>query len=64
MVWDRGIKPKDAIHIATALDAHRLMDKGIEQFDIFDKGLIKKSGLVGGDPPLKIDQPNLPETLF
>ena len=57
LVWDHGIKPKDAIHVATALDAD------VEQLDTFDEPLISKSGTVG-DPPLVIGRPNLPKTLF
>lgn len=64
MVWDFNVKPKDALHVATALDTHARLEKGIEQFDTFDDDLIGKSGNVGGDPPLTIGKPNLPGTLF
>lgn len=37
LVWDYGIHPKDAIHVATALDAE------INVFNTFDKKLINKS---------------------
>jgi predicted nucleic acid-binding protein len=37
-VWDHGIKPKDALHVATALDA------GLSLFNTFDGELIAKSG--------------------
>lgn len=57
LVWDHGIKPKDAIHVASALDA------GVDQLDTFDGDLMKKSEAVG-NPPLKIGRPNLPQTLF
>jgi predicted nucleic acid-binding protein len=57
LVWDHGIRPKDAIHVATALDAD------VVQLDTFDTELMKKSEAVG-NPPLKIGRPNLPPTLF
>lgn len=57
VVWDHGVKPKDALHVATALDA------GVEQFDTFDGPLIDLSGQIG-NPPLVIGKPNLPEPLF
>ncbi|PHS23475.1 MAG: PIN domain-containing protein [Robiginitomaculum sp.] len=50
LVWDNSIKPKDAIHVATALNL------GIETLETFDRGLIKQSGKVG-DPLLKIREP-------
>lgn len=36
LVWDYGIKPKDALHVATALDAK------LSLFNTFDEALIKK----------------------
>jgi len=56
LVWDEGIDPKDAIHVATALDA------GVVQLDTFDTGLINMSGRLGV-PPLVIGHPNVPEQL-
>lgn len=50
LVWDHNIKPKDAIHVATALDAKAPI------LETFDDGLIAKSGTVG-DPPLIIRKP-------
>ncbi len=50
LVWDNGIDPKDAIHVATAIDDRLTM------LHTFDEGLLKKSGSVG-DPPLKIETP-------
>jgi len=50
LVWDEGIRPKDAIHVATALDAHAIA------LETFDEGLIAKSGKVG-TPPLTIRKP-------
>jgi predicted nucleic acid-binding protein len=55
--WNHKVKPKDAIHVATALDA------GVGQFDTFDGDLIALSGQIG-NPPLVIGRPNLPERLF
>ena len=40
LVWEKHVKPKDAIHLATALR----QDVAIDQFDTFDGGLIKLSG--------------------
>jgi predicted nucleic acid-binding protein len=53
LVWDNGIRPKDAIHVATALDA------GTPVLETFDDGLIGKSQTVG-DPPLTIRTPQPP----
>lgn len=50
LVWDHDIKPKDAIHVATAL--HLTADA----LETFDGGLIGKSGSVG-DPLLLIREP-------
>jgi predicted nucleic acid-binding protein len=44
LVWNHGIRPKDAIHVATALDA------GALALETFDDGLLKKSGQVGVSP--------------
>ena len=54
LVWNKNVKPQDAIHLATALR----QDVQLDQFDTFDDGLIKLSGSLG-DPPLTIGQPNL-----
>ena len=44
VVWDHGIKPKDAIHVATAL---RVGEKiPITQLDTFDNPLIQHSGKI------------------
>jgi len=40
-VWDNDIKPKDAIHVATAVHL------GADALETFDKQLIKKSGTAG-----------------
>jgi predicted nucleic acid-binding protein len=50
LVWNHGIKPKDAIHVATALDAK------VAALETFDEGLLRKNGLVGA-PPLIIRKP-------
>lgn len=57
LVWHHDIKPKDAIHVASAIDA------GVDRMETFDTGLIKKSGAVGA-PPLDIGRPSEPGTLF
>ncbi len=54
LVWNHGIKPKDAIHVATALDAKAVA------LETFDEKLIKKSGSVGGGN-LIIRQPQPPK---
>ena len=53
LVWDHGIKPKDAIHVATAIFL------GVDALETFDADLIKKSERVG-NPLLKIRQPEAP----
>src|SRR5882672_11180002 len=49
LIWNKNVKPKDAIHLATALR----QDVTLAQFDTFDHALIKLSGTLG-DPPLTI----------
>ena len=61
LVWDHDVHPKDAIHVATALNLGNSI--AIEQFDTFDGGLIALSESVG-NPPLTIGRPNLPQRLF
>lgn len=51
LVWSHSIKPKDAIHVATAIDANATV------LETFDDLLIKKSGTVGGTPYLVIRKP-------
>jgi predicted nucleic acid-binding protein len=57
LVWDQGIKPKDAIHVASAIAA------GVAIFETFDRPLIKKGKRVTKinfrEPP-KRPQPTLP----
>lgn len=50
LVWDHDIKPKDAIHVATAIHLN------VNALETFDNGLIGKSGSVG-DPLLLIREP-------
>lgn len=50
-VWDNGVAPKDAIHVATALDAD------LSLFNTFDEGLLKKSGTLGNRVKLIISKP-------
>lgn len=52
LVWDNGIAPKDALHVATAMYAQ------VPVLNTFDKGLINKSYRVGS-PPLLIEEPQL-----
>jgi predicted nucleic acid-binding protein len=53
LVWDHGVRPKDAIHVATALEAK------VHALETFDDGLLKKSGIIGV-PPLLIRKPIAP----
>lgn len=52
-VWEYGVEPKDAIHVATALQAE------LQYLDTFDDALIGKSGKIG-NPPLIIGEPYVP----
>jgi hypothetical protein len=53
LLWQySALKPKDAIHIASALKAK------VPTFDTFDDGLITLTGTMG-DPPLIIGKPNI-----
>lgn len=53
VVWDHGIAPKDAIHLATAIKWH------VPRLDTFDEALISKSGSVG-NPAVIIGRPDVP----
>ena len=53
LVWNNGIRPKDAIHVATALSAKASV------LETFDDNLLRKSGLIGA-PPLVIRKPIAP----
>ena len=50
LVWDHSIKPKDAIHVATAIYLT------VDVLETFDESLIGKSGTVG-TPLLLIREP-------
>lgn len=56
VVWDYGVDPKDAVHVATAIATD------VVQLDTFDERLIARSGKVGS-PPLAIGRPFVPEQL-
>jgi predicted nucleic acid-binding protein len=51
--WDHGIKPKDAIHVATALVLK------IPVLNTFDRNLLSANGRVG-NPLLRIEKPHEP----
>jgi len=53
LIWDHSIKPKDAIHVASALKGK------VPVFDTFDAGLLALDNKLG-NPPLRIIKPNLP----
>jgi predicted nucleic acid-binding protein len=57
LVWSHGIAPKDAIHVATAIDAE------VDRMETFDEGLLKQSGSIGSSV-LEIGRPNEPGSLF
>jgi len=61
VVWDHGVRPKDAVHVATALSGRERL--GIEQLDTFDEKLIGLSATIGS-PALPIGRPDLPQGLF
>ena len=50
LVWDHAVRPKDAIHIATALEARVIV------IETFDGPFIGKSGQIG-TPPITIRMP-------
>ena len=53
LVWDQSVKPKDAIHVATDLDAK------VPMLNTFDDGLKSKNGRIGS-PALVIVEPQPP----
>ena len=53
IVWDNEIRPKDAIHVATALDCE------VPVLNTFDKKLLSRDKQVG-TPPLRIEEPHYP----
>ncbi|MBW1673941.1 MAG: type II toxin-antitoxin system VapC family toxin [Deltaproteobacteria bacterium] len=52
LIWKHGVQPKDAIHVATALEL------GISVLDTFDGGLHKLDGKLG-NPTLRIGPPDI-----
>jgi predicted nucleic acid-binding protein len=59
LVWDHQIRPKDAIHVATAIEAR------VAILETFDEPLIGKSGSIAELPiiirmPIGPDQRSLP----
>ncbi len=59
LAWDHGVRPKDAIHVATAIEAN------VPVIETFDQPFIGTSGQVG-NPPIIIREPMSPAqgTLF
>jgi predicted nucleic acid-binding protein len=53
IVWEYGLKPYDAIHVATAIRAK------VNRIDTFDPDIIKLSKKIG-DPLITIGEPSLP----
>lgn len=51
-IWIYNVRPKDSIHVATAIKAK------VPILDTFDEGLIKLSKKIG-NPPLIINRPNI-----
>lgn len=51
LVWDHGVKPKDAVHVATALEY------AVPVIHTFDGALIALSKRLGGVPKLQICAP-------
>lgn len=54
LVWDQAIRPKDAVHVATALEARLAL------LNTFDQSLLKKSP-IPGSPQLVIAKPSVRE---
>lgn len=51
LYWDKNIRPKDAIHVATALVFN------IPVLNTFDEHLLKRDGRIG-NPGLRIEKPH------
>ena len=60
VVWNHGVKPKDAVHVATALSVGQGVV--IDQLDTFDGELIGLSGKIA--PDLRIGRPGFSDELF
>ncbi len=56
VVWDHGIDPKDAVHVATAIFGKAQI------FETFDKALIQRGNLIGGN--LRFREPEIREPRF
>jgi predicted nucleic acid-binding protein len=54
LVWDYQIRPKDAIHVATSIEAR------VTILETFDEPLIRRSGSIG-EPPITIRLPIGPD---
>lgn len=52
LIWKHGVRPKDAIHVATALEL------SISVLDTFDRDLHKLNGKLG-NPSLRIGRPDI-----
>lgn len=52
VVWRHGVRPKDAVHVATALSAR------VDRLDTYDDKLLNRSGRIGA-PPLEIAEPSI-----
>lgn len=50
-VWEFGVRPKDAIHVASAVYAEAPV------LETYDGGLIKLNGRLGGSPVLAVREP-------
>jgi predicted nucleic acid-binding protein len=62
VVWNNGVKPKDAIHVATALLVHG--QTPLDQLDTYDDDDLLPLSETLGIPPLKIGHPEIPGKLF
>lgn len=62
LVWNDRVRPKDAIHVATALRVHK--DAPVDQLDTFDDDDLVPLSETLGEPPLKIGHPGIPGKLF
>jgi len=51
IVWDNNVRPKDAIHVATALSCE------VSVLNTFDEQLLKKTNTIG-NPVLRIEKPH------